>query len=396
MATAQMHAKILPPASPRARRLSLAFYIAGGIVALFGLFGYLAGDLQAPFLRGYALEIAKASEAAALRGTQGFLERLLSFNLRFAVLFLMAGALLLLNAMMMRTQKWERYKDFLCLEPALVLLALFVYYPIADMFRISFTDWNLLKGSFKFVGAKNFLWLASGSGKRLVLNSLRITSLYTFWEIAMSLGVGLLLALFFNRMNRYFNFLRSMVFMPRYIATSTSAIVFMWILNGPYGILNYALKLFGVTGPNWLNDADTALTGILILTFWRTVGYAMMIYLSAMQSIPRDYYEAAMIDGADGAHRFRYITFPLLAPTTLFLFVTTFISSMRVFQSVDVMTGGGPYDSTMVMVQLIYNLAFDDFRVDRASAVSVLFFVILLACTTLTMKYSNRSVHYDQ
>ena len=179
------------------------------------------------------------------------------------------------------------------------------------------------------------------------------------------------------------------------IATSTSAIIFIWILNGDYGILNYILRLFGINGPNWLNNASTALTGILFLTVWRVVGYAMMIYLSAMKGIPQEYYESAAIDGADGMHRFRFITMPLLAPTTLFLFVTTFISSMKVFQSVDVMTGGGPYNSTMVMVQWIYNLAFENFRVDRASVVSVMFFLILMVCTIVTMRYSHNNVHYE-
>ena len=103
--------------------------------------------------------------------------------------------------------------------------------------------------------------------------------------------------------------------MPKYIAVSTSAIKLIWILNGNYGILNYVLSLFGFKGPNWLVDAKTALTGVLILTAWRVVGYAMMIYLSAMQGIPKDYYEAAAIDGADAVQRFRFITNPMLAPT---------------------------------------------------------------------------------
>ncbi|NMA62309.1 MAG: sugar ABC transporter permease, partial [Firmicutes bacterium] len=185
------------------------------------------------------------------------------------------------------------------------------------------------------------------------------------------------------------------VFMPKYIAVSTSAVVFIWILNGNYGILNYILSVFGIKGPNWLVDAKYALTGILFLTAWRVVGYAMMIYLSAMQGIPKDYYEAAAIDGADAVHRFRYITIPMLGPTTLFLFVTTFIASMKVFQSVDVMTGGGPGTATNVMVQWIYNLSFSDFRAARSAAVSVVFFFILLIATAVTMRWSNKSVSYD-
>ena len=186
-----------------------------------------------------------------------------------------------------------------------------------------------------------------------------------------SLAGGLLLALLFIRMTRYFNALRALVFMPKYIATSTSAIIFVWMLNGPHGIVNWVLGLLGIVGPDWLADSSTALAGILMLTFWRTVGYAMMIYLSAMKGIPQDYYEAASIDGADKMHCFRFITLPMLAPTTLFLLVTTFISSMKVFQSVDVMTSGGPYDATMVMVQWVYNLSVQGFpRGSRGSCIA--------------------------
>jgi len=211
-----------------------------------------------------------------------------------------------------------------------------------------------------------------------------------------TLVIGMLLALLFNHMTRYFNVLRAAVFMPKYIAVSTSAIVFLWILHGNHGILNHLLNMLGFEGVDWLNKEDTALAGILFLTFWRVTGYGMMIYLSAMKGIPQDYYEAAAIDGADGVQRFRHITVPLLTPTTVFLLVTTFIASMKVFQSVDVMTGGGPGKATNVMVQWIYNTAFHDFRMERSATVSVVFFIILLVCTALTMKWSNRKTNYDQ
>ncbi len=183
--------------------------------------------------------------------------------------------------------------------------------------------------------------------------------------------------------------------MPKYIGVSTAGIVFTWILNGRYGILNYLLGTVGIKGPDWLTNEKTALAGVLILTTWRVVGYAMLIYLSAMQGIAKDYYEAASLDGASKTQQFFKITIPLLSPTTLFLFVTTFIASMKVFQSIDVMTGGGPYKATNVMVYWIYRLAFVEFRVDRASVVAVLFFLILLIITAITMRISENSVNYD-
>lgn len=328
----------------------------------------------------------------------------LSFIMNGAIIILIIGLTLLFNGIMLLIQKWEDMKDLFCVEPALIFFLLFVYYPVIDMVRISFTDMSILTtGRQQFVGLANYNWLFNQSGAKYFWESLRVTATYMFWEVTITLVGGMLLALLFNRLSRAFNFMRAAVFVPKYIAVSTSAVVFMWILYSPAaagasqteGILNYALSLFGIQGPRWLIDADTALTGVLVLTSWRVVGYAMMIYLSAMQGIPQDYYEAARIDGADGVHQFRYITVPLLAPTTLFLFVTTFIASMKVFQSIDVMTGGGPGRATNVMVQWIYNLTFKDFRTARGAAVSVIFFVILLVCTVATMKYSRKSVNYD-
>lgn len=377
--------------------VSAALYTLGGILIAAGVFGYMLGDLQLSFLSELAGRVKSARAAAqslgvSVTGMEGFLSSLMNN----AVIIFLLGIALVFNGAMMRSQPWERFLDLLCIEPALFFFLLFVYYPVLDLLRISFTNWNLLKDEYGYVGMKNYTWLFNGSGWKYFIESLRITFLYTFWEIFATLVGGMLLALLLNRMTRLFGAMRAIIFMPKYIAVSTSAVVFMWILNSPYGILNYLLGLLGITGPDWLHQANSALAGVLFLTFWRVIGYAMMIYLSAMQSIPQDYYEAASIDGADGVQRFRFITIPLLAPTTLFLFVTTFISSMKVFQSVDVMTEGGPYKSTNVIVYWIYDLAFKEFRIDRAAAVSVIFFIILLVCTAATMRYSNRSVNYDQ
>jgi len=382
---------------PYQKAMSAAFYVLGALITLIGLFCFLVGDMQLSAFAEIDAHFKTVYENQLYSGIKmGLFDTVGYYTIKFAMIVIIMGLLLILNAWMLVGQKFERYRDFLCVLPAIVALAIFTYYPLLDLFRISFTNWNLMKEEYKFVGWKNYKWLFTGSGWKYMKNSLTVTVMYTFWEVFFSLGGGLLLAMLFNRMTRYFNALRALVFMPKYIAVSTSAIVFVWMLNGKHGIINWVLSIFGVQGPNWLADATYALPGILMLTFWRTVGYAMMIFLSAMKGIPQDYYEAASIDGADGMHRFRFITLPLLAPTTLFLVVTTFVSSMKVFQSVDVMTGGGPYDATMVMVQWVYKLSFDSFRVDRAAAASVIFFLILLLCTIIQMKYGNKNVNYDQ
>lgn len=289
----------------------------------------------------------------------------------------------------------EKIKDFLCVLPALIFLFIFVYYPIGDLIRISFTNWNLVKDEYKYVGLKNYEWLFLGSGFKDFIQSLKVTFTYTFFEVSITIIGGILLALLFNRDSKLFNGMRAVVFMPKYIAMATSGVVFIWILDQNHGILNVILGKFGIDPVPWLGSEKTALYGILILTCWRVVGYSMMLYISAMRGISPDYYEASSLDGASKIQQFFKITLPLLSPITLFIFVTTFISSMKIFQSVDVMTDGGPYKATNVMVYWIYDLAFVNFRVDRAAAVSTAFFVILLIFTAATMKISNKNVHYD-
>ena len=294
----------------------------------------------------------------------------------------------------------ERYywSDFFLALPAVLLLVLITYYPIAELIRISFTDWRLtMTEAPQYVGWKNWSWLFTAKTSiRYLLNSLRVTLVYTICNITIDLGIGLLLAHLFNRLTRPFAAMRALVFMPRYIAMSSCGIIFLWMLNTDYGVINKMLEWVGVHNHlNWLGDDTLAMVSILMLTGWHGVGYCMMIYLSALLGISRDYYEASSLDGATGWQQFRYITLPLLSPTTLFLFITTFISSMKVYQSVDVMTQGGPRNKTAVMVYYIYDLAFNDNRIDRSAVTALLFFVILLVVTASTMRITNKNVHYE-
>ncbi len=286
-------------------------------------------------------------------------------------------------------------KDFACVVPALIFLVIFTYYPICKLVQISFTDWNLLNDTWNYVGLKNWIWLFDGSGTKHLLNSLRVTVLYSIGELTITLIGGMIFALIFNRLNKAFSFMRAVVFMPKYVAMSSAAVIFLWILNTDTGILNYLLRSLGLPAVDWLGNRNTALISVLMLTGWRAIGYGMMIYLSAMIGISKDYYEAASLDGATAAQSFFKITLPMLSPTTLFLFVTTFISSMKVFQSVDILTQGGPYRATEVFVYTIYKYAMEDFRMDRASVIAIAFFVMLLVVTASTFKISNNSVHYD-
>lgn len=289
----------------------------------------------------------------------------------------------------------EKIIDFLLVLPALILLAIFTYYPVAKLLQLSFTDWNLLKPTWNYVGLKNWKWLFAGSGAKYLWNSLKVTFVYTMGEIFVTIVGGMIFALLFNRATRSFTLMRAVVFVPKYVAMSSCAVVFLWILNTDYGVLNYALELIGLQPVDWLNQKETAMISVLMTTCWRVVGYGMMIYMAAMKGISPQYYEASAIDGANKRQQFFGITLPLLAPTTVFLLVTTFLSAMKVFQSVDILTSGGPSRSTEVFVYLIYRYAMVDFRMDRAATSAVMFFIILLTITAATMKVSDSNVNYD-
>ena len=294
-----------------------------------------------------------------------------------------------------KTHFYNSFRNFLLVVPALAFLLVFTYYPILELLRIGFTNWNLIRDDYQYVGLRNWIWLFRGSGTKYLLASLRVTALYSAGEITITLGGGILLALLFNKIGRGFSAMRAIVFMPRYVAMSSAAVIFLWLMNNNNGIFNYILQFLGLPRINWLGQRNTALLSILMLTGWRSIGYGMMIYLSAMRGISRDYYEAAELDGANSCQCFFKITLPLLSPTTIFLFVTTFIASMKVFQSVDILTGGGPYRSTEVLVYQIYHYAMVDFRMDRAAVTAIFFFIMLLIFTALTMRVSRGSVHYE-
>lgn len=296
---------------------------------------------------------------------------------------------------LLSNRKRGKLIDFCMVLPALILLAVFTYYPVAKLVQISFTDWNLLKPTWNYVGLKNWNWLFNGSGAKYLWNSLKVTFIYTMGEISVTIIGGMIFALLFNRATRGFTLMRAVVFVPKYVAMSSCAVVFLWILNTDYGVLNYVLKAIGLQPVDWLNQKSTAMISVLMTTCWRVVGYGMMIYMAAMKGISPQYYEASSIDGANKAQQFFGITLPLLAPTTVFLLVTTFLSAMKVFQSVDILTSGGPSRSTEVFVYLIYRYAMVDFRMDRAATSAVMFFIILLAITAATMKVSDSNVNYD-
>lgn len=289
--------------------------------------------------------------------------------------------------------RWiEGLKDFTFALPALLALAIFVYYPLLNSLYLSFTNWNMTRPVKKLVGWDNYAYLLTSDTFYKVL---KITFTYTVLDVTLTLSIGLLLALLFNHTSKLFNFMRSLIFMPHYISMVIVAMVFLWIFNGQYGVLNKLLEKLGIEPVLWLMNPKTALWALIVVSVWNGVGFTMIIFIAGLRSVPLDYYEASSIDGATKWHQFWSITLPLLSPTTLFLFITNFISSMQVFQSVDIMTNGGPLDATKAMVYWIYEMAFGEFRTGRASALVIIFFLIIVLLTILQMYVSRKKVHYE-
>jgi len=286
----------------------------------------------------------------------------------------------------------EKWKDFLFAFPAIALLAVFLYYPLGNSFYISLTNWNMTRPNKKFVGVDNYTYLL---GHEDFYQSLMITFKYTVMDVVLTLAIGLLLALLLNVSSRLYAFMRGIIFMPYYISMVIAAMVFLWIYNGKYGLLNRLVSLFGIDPVEWLINPKTVLPALVVVSVWKGVGFAMILFIAGLRSIPGEYYEAAAIDGANRWTLFRHITLPLLSPMTLFLVITTFISSMQVFQSVDIMTNGGPLQASNAIVYWIYTMAFSDFRTGRASALIMIFFVIILLLTALQWVISRKKVHYE-
>lgn len=289
----------------------------------------------------------------------------------------------------------QNFLEFLCVVPALVLIVVVAYYPVADLIRISFTDWNMIRPTYQYVGFTNWKWLINTWDMNHVFDSFVVTLKYTIGHMAIILVLGLALALLFNRMSKGYSLMRGIVFLPHYVSMSTAALIFLVILNERFGVANAILEAISGIRAHWLSSGSLALFVMIVIASWRSIGYDMLIYIGGIQGISRDYFEAAMLDGANSWKVLTKITLPLLAPTTLFLLVTQFISSMKVFALADVLTGGGPYRSTETIVYMIYSLAFEDYRIDRAAVVAICFFVFLLILTLLTMDVSDRKVNYD-
>jgi multiple sugar transport system permease protein len=281
----------------------------------------------------------------------------------------------------------RRVIPYLFIAPNLIVFTVFVFVPILLSFYISLNEWSLI-GSPIFIGLGNYVDMAHDADFwTAFLNTL----VYTAGTVPTSMALGLAVAVGLNRKLPGRAFLRSIYFVPVIISLVATALIASWIFNDNYGVVNRALEAVGFGPVSWLSSRTWAMPTLIITTLWIRLGFNMVVYLAALQSIPTELYDAARVDGATGRRRFLHITWPLLRPTTFLLLILNVIYSLHVFDLIYVMTGGGPGFSTTVLVQYIYQQAFEESQMGYASAIGVVLYLMLLVFTVFQWWFTRRN-----
>ena len=284
-----------------------------------------------------------------------------------------------------------------------MLLGLFVFRlgPVVWSFFLSFQKYNPFQGG-EWVGLANYLELVGDKDFHQVF---RNTLFFTLLYMPFGVIVSLLLAVLVNNKLKGVVFLRAIYFLPVISAVAAIGTIWAWLLNPLYGLVNFTLKdLFGVVGPEWLGSPKTALFTLVLVNVWRTMGYAMVIFLAGLQNIPTELQEAAIVDGAGKIKSFFRITLPLLSPTTFFVIIITIIRSFQVFDLIYIMTApaageggtvGGPANSTNVLVISIFLNAFKYFRMGFGAAQAYILFLLVAIITIINFRMQKRWVYYQ-
>jgi len=298
--------------------------------------------------------------------------------------------------------KWLKAKSGLViigfLLPSVLGLLLFHIIPVLYAFALSFTDWDGLRridfaqGIPQFVGFGNYADIVGGEEFWRVL---RNTGYYMILYIPMIVALSVSAACLLNAPYRGVGVYRLLYYIPVLTSWVAGALIFKSILSPEYGGVNQILGWFGIPGPGWIYDEHWAMPAIAAASLWKDIGFFSLIFLGGLQGIDPSYYEAAEIDGAGRWTRFRRITLPLLSPITFFVVIICIIFSFQLFPQVMVMTEGGPYGSTQVMVERIYQYSFQYYKMGYASAFSFLLFIIIIVFTWVQFRMQKKWVHYD-
>jgi sn-glycerol 3-phosphate transport system permease protein len=283
---------------------------------------------------------------------------------------------------------WEWSLAALLLLPNLILLIVFTYRPLLDNIRLSFTDWNISSPVANPVGLANYIeWFGRDDTKIIVRNTL----VFTVATVGISMALGLGLALLLDQKLRGRNVVRSIVFAPFVISGAAIGIAFQFVFDPQFGLVRDLLARVGVESPDFYQQPGWALFMVTVTYIWKNLGYTFVIYLAALQGRRADLDEAAEIDGASAWTRFRRVLMPQLRPTTFFLSITVLLSSVQVFDIINVMTRGGPQgNATTTLVYQVYQETFVNQRAGYGATVATVMFVILLAVTVVQVRFMDR------
>ena len=280
------------------------------------------------------------------------------------------------------------------LSPSFVGLAVFTVVPILAAVAISLLRWDLVSPP-QYVGGANYarLWdeLVTGKTLRIVLAN---TIYYTVGTVPLAMGVSLAVALLLNRNIRGVTTFRAVYFLPPLCNVAAISLIWRWMYNPEYGVINSILGLLHLPRPGWLASPDWAMPAVIIMSVWSSIGYNSVLFLAGLKGVERTYYEAAEIDGATVWQKFRHVTWPLLSPTTLFIFTMAIIAGFQVFGQIYMLTDGKATPETQVYVYNIYQEAFVSLRMGYASALACVLFSIILAVTLTQLSITKRWVHY--
>ena len=267
----------------------------------------------------------------------------------------------------------------IALTPIMLIFFVFSFLPIGMSVVLSLYRYSPLDMNAPFIGLRNYTFAFTRDPAFIA--SLQNTIQYVLIAVPLNIVLTLPIALALNHIKRFKALFRTIYFLPA--ITPLVAVVFVWIymFDPQAGIINSALAAFGIHGPAWLGEPEYALYAIIIVAVWQDMGYNVVVFLAGLQTIPETYHEAAMVDGASPWRRFRYITLPLLSRTMLFVTVLTTISYMQVFIPMQIMTNGGPINSTRTIVLDVWNQAFQYLKMGYASALSVILLLMLLLVT---------------
>lgn len=287
---------------------------------------------------------------------------------------------------------WEKARPYVYILPAMFFLSVFVVYPLIDVIIRSFQKWNMITEP-TWVGWSNY---AYNFKRKEFQDAIVHTLTYAIFVVGLGLSLSTLFAVWLSKNTFLNNLTRNVMFMPHVIALLSVAMVWAWIMNKDNGLLNMVLNFFGLPSLKWIDSSDTAMMSVIIVALWKAIGYNTMLIYAAIQNVPAELYEAAELDKASNWKKFSKITLPMISPQMFMLLITATTGSFRVFDTIRVMTHGGPGTSTQVLVYYIYKQAFVlQGKVGYAFSAAVVLMLMIGVVTIAYFRILSKRVHYQ-